>query len=468
MKKRTGLIATLWMGMGALAVPAASSDDRFLVRIKSSADGIEEPAARQGLELVRPLGPRGSYLMAGPQDPAGTLLERIQADPDVEAAEKVLEVRLPEFTGQTAAFDFEPLIQAWLSSAITKSLLADRAFVDYFGAPAWESYLGQPSVTITRGARALRAATGRGVTVAIIDTAIERHPALEAVLFPGYDFIRDSPSEAGDSDVDGDDLNLEQGTTVVINVANSSDPHGSSRSAGGQGDSRLGASARTGDEGDYARGHGTMIAGIVHLTAPEARIMPLRVFGGDGSADTARVIRAIYYAVDHGARVINMSFSSSSLSPELLRAMNYATRRGVTCVASSGNQARATMAYPASLANVIGVSSTDDRDRRSAFSNYGPDVADVAAPGEGIVTTYLDGLYAVGWGTSFSTATVSGGAALLLDVAPTLYPYDVARLLSRTAQRANDLNDGRVDLWRAVRAAAGRASEGSTRERSGR
>jgi len=114
------------------------------------------------------------------------------------------------------------------------------------------------------------------------------------------------------------------------------------------------------------------------------------------------------------------------------------------------------MVYPASLANVLGVASTDDADHRSAFSNFGPDVATVAAPGEGIVTTYLDGAYAAGWGTSFSGALVSGGAALLLDVSSTLDQYDVARLLTRTAERTyEDREQRRVDFWRAVRAVPG-------------
>jgi subtilisin family serine protease len=446
MKKRAGLVATLWVGINAITVPAASSSDRFLVRIKSSAHSIEEPAERQGLQLLRSLGPgRSPFLVAGSEDSAGSLLERIQADPDVEAAERVLEVRLPEFPSEADSFDFEPTINAWLSSATAKSLLANRGYVDYFGAPVWESYLEQPSLRIVQGARAQRLATGRGVIIAIIDTRIENHPVLENVLDPGYDFIRDWPGEDGDPDETAPiDVNLQQGTTVVINLPHPG-PVTSHAPAG---------SPRTGDEQDYALGHGTMVAGIVHLMAPEARIMPLRVFARDG-ADTARIIRAIYYAVDHGARVINMSFSASVLSPELLRAVNYATRRGVVCVASAGNQARATMAYPASLANVLGVASTDDRDHRSAFSNYGSNVAEVAAPGEGIVTTYLDGAYAVGWGTSFSGAIVSGGAALLLDVSSSFDQYDVARLLSRTAERTiDDPDQGRVNLWRAARAAA--------------
>jgi subtilisin family serine protease len=448
MKKRAGLVATLWVGINALSVPTAASRDRFLVRIKSSAQSIQEPADRQGLELVRPLGPgRSSFLVTGSDDPTGGLLERIQADPDVEAAEKVLKVSLPEFQSQAASFDFEPTIEAWLSSATGKSLLANRTFVDYFGALVWESYLEQPSVTRTQAARAHRLATGRGVTVAIIDTRIESHPVLQDVLDPGYDFIGDRPEDEGDLDeASSAEVDLQQGTTVVINVHTPGPhPHPGQPVAG---------STWTGSEQEYALGHGTMVAGIVHLMAPEARIMPLKVFARDGSTDTASIVRAIYYAVDNGARVINMSFSTNVLSPELLRAVNYATRRGAICVASAGNHARAAMVYPASLANVLGVASTDDADHRSAFSNYGLDVTDVAAPGEGILTTYLDGAYAVGWGTSFSGAIVSGAAALLLDISSSLDQYGVARFLSRTAEGTNDPHQGRVDLWRAARAAA--------------
>jgi len=445
MKKRAGLIAALWVGTSLIAVPAASSRERLLVRLKSPAGSIEEPAARQGLQLVRSLGPgRSSFLVTGSDDSTGSLLERIQADPDVEAAERVLEVRLPESQSQADSFDFEPLIDAWLSSATGKGLLANQGFVDYFGAPVWESYLEQPSVRITRGARAHGIATGRGVTIAIIDTRIENHPALENVLDPGDDFVGDWPEENGDPE-EAAPLDLQQGTTVVINV----------KAPGPKPGPPPGRPFWTGNEQEYALGHGTMVAGVVHLLAPEARIMPLRAFAEDGRADTAGIVRAIYYAVDHGARVINMSFSASVLSPELLRAVNYATRRGVICVAPAGNQARATMVYPASLANVLGVASTDDDDRRSAFSNHGLDVTEVAAPGEGIVTTYLDGAYAAGWGTSFSGAIVSGGAALLLDVASSLDQYDVTRLLSRTAERTiDDPDQGRVDLWRAALAAA--------------
>jgi subtilisin family serine protease len=442
MKKRTGL--TLF-GVCAFLVSSASSGEEFLVRLRSSAGGIQECADRQGLHVVRALDPGAStYLVESAEafEPR-SLLSDLAADPDVEAAEPVSPVPLPELQGISGSYDFEPAVRAWLSSYGGKKLLGSRSYYEYFGDPVWGSYLAQPLVGITELPRAQRMATGRGVTVAIIDTGIANHPALEWDLVPGYDFLRDEPV-AGEDDLpeSESDSGPQQGTTVVLNAGQ--------RAPGGY----WGGGYDAPSLGEYAAlGHGTMIAGVVHLIAPRAKLMPLRVFGPDGRTDTATILRAIYYAVEHGAEVINMSFSTAELSPELTRAIDYATRRGVICVASAGNQAREGVAYPASLANVVGVASSDDSDRRSLFSNYGRSVADLAAPGEGIITTYLDGGYAVGWGTSFSTALVSGGVALLLDIR-SLDQFETEETLSRTADRVNR-ELGRIDLDSALERAAG-------------
>src|SRR2546422_6667019 len=86
-----------------------------------------------------------------------------------------------------------------------------------------------------------------------------------------------------------------------------------------------------------AFGHGTMVAGIIHLVAPTAQIMPLKAFKADGTSNLFDILRAIYFAVDHGAKVINMSFSMVNSSPELVRAINYANGHGLICVSSAGN-----------------------------------------------------------------------------------------------------------------------------------
>ena len=86
-----------------------------------------------------------------------------------------------------------------------------------------------------------------------------------------------------------------------------------------------------------AFGHGTMTAGIVHLVAPTAKILPLKAFSSSGSGYLSDVLRAIYYATAANSKVISMSFSFSSSSAEMSDAINYAYGQGVICVASAGN-----------------------------------------------------------------------------------------------------------------------------------
>jgi subtilisin family serine protease len=162
-----------------------------------------------------------------------------------------------------------------------------------------------------------------------------------------------------------------------------------------------------------AFGHGTMTAGIVHLVAPNAKIMPLKAFNSAGTAYASDVLRAIYYAVSHGAKVISMSFDFTTYSQELATAINYATMKGVICVASAGNDGTMEAVYPASLSNVIDVASTSNNNTPSSFSNYGAPPVWLSAPGEAVMTTYPFGTYAAGWGTSFSAPLVSGTVALM-------------------------------------------------------
>ena len=120
-----------------------------------------------------------------------------------------------------------------------------------------------------------------------------------------------------------------------------------------------------------AFGHGTMVAGLVHLVAPGAKIMPLKAFQADGTSRIFDIVRAIYYAVDHGARVINMSFSTLAWSPEVNHAINVATSQGVIVVSSAGNFGQEIIVYPAGQRNVVAVGSTNAASpaARSSFSN---------------------------------------------------------------------------------------------------
>ena len=144
-------------------------------------------------------------------------------------------------------------------------------------------------------------------------------------------------------------------------------------------------------------GHGTHVAGTIGETtnnrkgaagiAYRARIMPLRVLDSEGAGDTVAIARAIRYATRKRARIINLSleFDSSvraSQIPDIVGALHYARRRGVTVVAAAGNQADSVVAYPARAGGVIAVAATTDSGCQADYSNSGNDV-DVTAPGGG-------------------------------------------------------------------------------------
>jgi subtilisin family serine protease len=141
-----------------------------------------------------------------------------------------------------------------------------------------------------------------------------------------------------------------------------------------------------------------------------------------------------------------------------MKAVNYATRKGSICVASVGNNAQTALVYPAAFGNVIGVASVNAYNQASSFSNYGPDLVTIAAPGEALITTYPGNHYAAVWGTSFSAALVSGATDLLIQAAKDnlvnqLSEADYARALKHANQCVNDgsLGAGCMDLNQAVK-----------------
>jgi subtilisin family serine protease len=205
--------------------------------------------------------------------------------------------------------------------------------------------------------------------------------------------------------------------------------------------------------GLQAFGHGTMVAGVLHLVAPTASIMPLKAFGPDGTGSLANILQAIYYASQHHVNVVNMSFDLKTSSQELVNAINAAEQNGVLFVASAGNDGEIELVYPAGLANVMGVASTNFQDQRSNFSNYGDQIVWVAAPGEAIVTTYPFGTYAAGWGTSFSAPMVSGAVDLIDNLHPGVSETQASFAVAQAQYLlAVGMGNGRIDLVRALAA----------------
>jgi len=198
-----------------------------------------------------------------------------------------------------------------------------------------------------------------------------------------------------------------------------------------------------------AYGHGTMVAGLIHLVAPKALIMPVKVFAADGTATISQIVEGIHWAVDHDASVINMSFSTVVPSEALKAAIGYANSKGVICVVSAGNDGKAEVVYPAAYPTAIDVASTNNQDVRSLFSNYGSEIA-LAAPGEAVITTYPGNHYAMVWGTSFSAPLAAGGAALLVDIGDNLNPAQARTALTQAVKIGQELGAGELDLLQAV------------------
>src|SRR5262249_17134551 len=271
-----------------------------------------------------------------------------------------------------------------------------------------------------------------------IDTGVDpAHPALANILLTGYDFTR---NQSGGSELTDYPFSppppcpncqaaiVNQSTAAVLDQS----------------------TAAVLDGTPYAAfGHGTMVAGVIHLVAPNALILPLKAFRADGTAYLSDILPPIYYAVQNNANVINMSFDFTASSQEMSTAIAYASQSNVILVASAGNDGQNECVYPASLANVMGVASTSDLDTRSTFSNYGSEVW-IAAPGEGIVTTYPFGTYSAAWGTSFSAPFVSGGASLLFNINASLGPTGASQAIAHAKQLGSDLGNGRLDLSQAL------------------
>jgi len=212
-------------------------------------------------------------------------------------------------------------------------------------------------------------------------------------------------------------------------------------------------------------GHGSHVAGIVAAAtnngegiagiAWNASLLPVRITS-DGKGLESDFITGVVWAVDHGARVLNFSFSEDCgvpESPALRDALNYAWNQGAVLVGAAGNGAGCPAGvYPAADPHVIAVASTDMNDAPSSFSNFGPWVA-AAAPGEQILSTWSHGQYSMGSGTSMAAPQVSGLAALLFAT-PGATNTDVVNWILATCDVPEKWNHaygcGRINAFRAV------------------
>ncbi|EFO79910.1 peptidase S8 and S53 subtilisin kexin sedolisin [Oscillochloris trichoides DG-6] len=225
-----------------------------------------------------------------------------------------------------------------------------------------------------------------------------------------------------------------------------------------------------GNDTNDDNGHGTAVAGLIAANTNNGegvagicwgcKILPIKVLDSQGGGDDASVAAGIRWAVDNGARVINMSLGGSDESQTLRDAVDYAAARGVLMVAASGNERSEGNAtsYPAAYDSVIAVGATGNTDVVTGFSNTGPYV-DLAAPGVGLWTTLPGNQYGTPNGTSFASPYVAGAAGLAFSVRPDLPIADIRCILEAGAEdkgtpgRDDEYGWGRLNLLRSLQLA---------------
>ena len=202
--------------------------------------------------------------------------------------------------------------------------------------------------------------------------------------------------------------------------------------------------------------HGTAMAGaiVAHVKlmgiAPGAQLLAARAFddGRDAKGTSFAIYKALQWAADNGARVVNMSFAGPQ-DPTMHQMLAAAYEKGMVLIAASGNAGPASPPlYPAADPSVIAVTATDAGDGLFTMANRGPYIA-IATPGVDVLALAPGGALQLTTGTSVATAHVSGLAALLLECKPSLKPADVRAMLASTAKPLG-FGAGLVNAYRAV------------------
>ena len=239
--------------------------------------------------------------------------------------------------------------------------------------------------------------TGKGVTVAVVDSGSGPHPDLADSLLPGRSFFGSVEAP------DGNDIDTSDHGSHVAGI--------------------IAAAANNGIGG----------SGV----APNAKILPIKVLDQAGQGDARDVAAGVRFAADNGAKVINLSLGGATESSSLTQAIQYANDKGALVIAAAGNGgATDKPKWPASLDLTIAVTAIDSANNVTSFDQRG-DYIDIAAPGANILST-AKGDYVALSGTSMAAGFVAGAAALLFAAEPRVSNAQVRDILLRTATDIGD------------------------------
>lgn len=385
---------------------AARYTNRLVVKFKSgsSDSAIRSFQQRFSLSSVREVSALGVGVMGLPAGKDATsMLKAIQGHPAIEYVEPDYIFTVPKRQPRAKA----PTRKV-MAANLNDTLIGEQWALTKVGMPrVWQRNTGAPEII-----------------VAVIDTGVDtRHPDLSG--------------------------NLVRGASVLPGATGPDDDHG----------------------------HGTHVAGVIAAAghngigiagmAPRCKIMPVKVLNREGKGDTGDIVAGLLYAVNNGAKIVNMSLGGTGGSRALMDAINYALSKDVVVVAAMGNEGANAQEYPAGYPGVIAVGATDSSDEIASFSNFGSWIS-VAAPGEDILSTlpmrsvYVtetegkDTGYDVMDGTSMAAPYVAGLAALVRSQNPRMTAAQVKMRIERSADDLGDpgfdeqFGHGRINAARAI------------------
>ena len=387
-----------------IAISQAADDGGDIIVKLKEGKSVRQLNNDHGTRTIRQI-PRTRIYLIRADDNADRVLKKIKRDPNVEKAEENKRLRLPP--GRSPVNVTPRLVNDMMS------MLDGQTMTSFNGATVLKAYADQAAIRVISADQVRTLSTGAGARVGYIDTGVDpRHPALQAWLEPGADLVFNRTS----SELDGlsNDMMSMLDNDMMSMLDNDMMSMLDKRFIFILNRSVISILANAAGISNFpsAFGHGTLVAGLIHVVAPDARIVPLKAFDAYGQTSVFTLIESVYKAIDLDVDVLNMSFSTSEDSGLFHAAIDAARGAGIAVVAAAGNDAREGRdIYPAGYAGVYGVAATDLSDRLTGFSNFGSAVS-ITAPGAWVVSTVPRGRYAVAWGTSFSSPIVAGAVAL--------------------------------------------------------
>lgn len=379
---RIGTLPILCGIAAAMVLTSSCESDRTL------APTVESGGRRVG-------DPVPGRLIVRARDAAGFEAYARAAGIEIEASiprQRVFAVRLDASDGDG------PSLASLVSSSSVQSVASDswvhvnsRVEMEYDADLTEEDFGNTWAFNKIKRLAALAYATGDGVIVGVLDTGVKSSlSCFSGKLVPGWDFV-------------GNDSIPEETANTVNEDADS--------------------------KTDEGAGHGTLMAGLIVYVAPDAQVLPCRIFDDEGWGTLFECAAAVEWAVDHGADVLSLSASSVMDSTVLEDALDYATSEGVLLVCAAGNDDTDDSYYPAAYADAFGVGGSNTQDLITWDSNYGAGNVDILAPGIDVSGPWWLGGFAWADGTSPAAAITAAVAALYLELDPGATPAEVADAL---------------------------------------